>query len=61
MQHVFLEVRCGRLEAAQSLCYHCGQPWRAAVLEGWRLHNDPNYGNNKPLNGKEPVEGNPNR
>ena len=29
---------------AQELCLKCGQPWKAEVLEGWRLHHDPNFG-----------------
>ncbi len=29
---------------AQELCVTQGQAWRAATLEGWRLHHDPNYG-----------------
>ncbi|XP_067007328.1 nuclear pore complex protein Nup107 [Anabrus simplex] len=59
---VFVEIRCGRLEEAQTLCIHCGQPWRAASLEGWRLFHDPNY--KLPVTSsseKLPVEGNPNR
>lgn len=28
---------------AQELCVRHGQAWRAATLEGWRLHHDPNY------------------
>lgn len=64
MQQIFAEIRCGRLDAAQLLCCHCGQPWRAAELEGWRLLHDPNY-ESAPTAGtqlaKMPVEGNPNR
>lgn len=39
---IFRDIRCGRLEEAQALSLHCGHPWRAALLEGWRLHHDPN-------------------
>ncbi|KAG7278581.1 hypothetical protein CRUP_013323, partial [Coryphaenoides rupestris] len=37
----------------------CGQAWRAATLEGWKLYHDPNMtsGNSQVT----PVEGNPNR
>lgn len=47
-------------ELAQRLCKRCGQSWRAATLEGWKLYHDPN------INGEigaelEPVEGNPYR
>ena len=35
-----------------------GQYWRAATLEGWRLHHDPNY--NQETTGAQ-VEGNNNR
>ena len=28
---------------AQTLCRHCGMPWRAASLEGWRLFHDANF------------------
>lgn len=40
---ILREIRMGRIEEAQALCEHCGQPWQAAVLEGWRLHHDANY------------------
>lgn len=32
------------------MCVQCGHPWRAALLEGWRLFHDPNveYENNFP-------------
>ncbi|XP_046740821.1 nuclear pore complex protein Nup107 isoform X2 [Diprion similis] len=59
-KRMYLEVRCGRLQKAQSLSVHCGQPWRAACLLGWTPHHDPNYTN--PINNtKLPIEGNPNR
>lgn len=60
-KQIFLELRQGRFEEAQSLCEHFGQTWRAAVLEGWRLHHDPNY---EPIDAsalKQPIEGNPRR
>lgn len=40
---ILYEIRRGRLDEAGALCERVGQFWRAAVLEGWRLHNDPNY------------------
>lgn len=59
-QQIFLEIRQGRIEEAQALCEHCGQPWRAAILEGWRLHEDPNYESSNVVQ-KLPIEGNPRR
>ncbi|XP_005098411.1 nuclear pore complex protein Nup107 [Aplysia californica] len=40
---LFWCLRAGQLDKAQELCHICGQPWRAASLEGWRLLHDPNY------------------
>ncbi|XP_033633061.1 nuclear pore complex protein Nup107-like [Asterias rubens] len=39
---VFSNIRAGLMEEAQRLCRKCGQSWRAATLEGWRLYHDPN-------------------
>lgn len=64
IQEVFKDIRCGRLEAAEEVCIHAGQSWRAALLEGWRLYHDPNYTertNNQIHREPLPVEGNPNR
>ncbi|XP_011136068.1 nuclear pore complex protein Nup107 isoform X2 [Harpegnathos saltator] len=59
-KRMFIEVRCGRLQKAQALAMHCGQPWRAACLLGWIPNHDPNY--NIPLKDtKLPIEGNPDR
>ncbi|XP_014468267.1 PREDICTED: nuclear pore complex protein Nup107 [Dinoponera quadriceps] len=59
-KRMFIEVRCGRLQKAQALAMHCGQPWRAACLLGWIPNHDPNY--NVPVTDiKLPIEGNPNR
>jgi len=55
---VFACIRAGQLDEAQKLCSRCGQSWRAATLEGWRLYHDPNYDDNASL---EPVAGNPYR
>ncbi|XP_058460940.1 nuclear pore complex protein Nup107 [Malaya genurostris] len=67
-RQIFQEIRFGRIEEAQNLCEHCGQPWRAAILEGWRLHHDPNYeptaaasGGPLALGMKQSIEGNPRR
>lgn len=61
-KQIFYELRQGRFQEAQALCEHYGQTWRAAILEGWRLHHDPNY---EPTEGnsltKKPIEGNPRR
>jgi len=32
---------------SQELCLECGQPWRAAALEGWKLCHDPNVDKSK--------------
>lgn len=40
---IFEEVRQGNIDEAMALCKYCGQTWRAAILEGWRLYEDPNY------------------
>ncbi|CAL7946335.1 unnamed protein product [Xylocopa violacea] len=59
-KRMFIEVRCGRLQKAQALAEHCGQPWRAACLLGWIPYHDPNY-ETPPSDCKLPIEGNPNR
>uniref|UniRef100_A0AAG5CRV7 Nuclear pore complex protein n=1 Tax=Anopheles atroparvus TaxID=41427 RepID=A0AAG5CRV7_ANOAO len=60
-KQMFLEIRFGRLEEAQNKCEHCGQAWMAAILEGWRLHHDPNYGNENATLTRHVIEGNPRR
>ncbi|XP_037026335.1 nuclear pore complex protein Nup107 [Bradysia coprophila] len=59
-KQILIEMRKGQIENAQSLCTHCGQSWRAALLEGWRLHHDPNYDQSN-TDTKLAVEGNPHR
>uniref|UniRef100_A0A2K5PII5 Nuclear pore complex protein n=1 Tax=Cebus imitator TaxID=2715852 RepID=A0A2K5PII5_CEBIM len=54
----FLLDLCFTLLKAQRLCKRCGQAWRAATLEGWKLYHDPNVNGGAEL---EPVEGNPYR
>ena len=41
-----LSLLCCPLQAYE-LCVQCGQPWRAATLEGWKLYHDPNFGKSK--------------
>lgn len=60
LKQIFIKIRQGQFDEAQLLCEHCGQPWRAAILEGWRLFHDPNFDNDDETM-KEPIEGNPNR
>ena len=42
LRSVFSRLRCGQLDEAQQLCFRAGQPYRAAILEGWKLFHDPN-------------------
>ncbi|XP_044271446.1 nuclear pore complex protein Nup107 [Tribolium madens] len=55
-QRIFMEIRCGNLEGAQELCYNSGHPWRAAMLEGWKLYHNPNF--EKTQEEYKDVEGN---
>uniref|UniRef100_A0A3P9K9Y5 Nuclear pore complex protein n=1 Tax=Oryzias latipes TaxID=8090 RepID=A0A3P9K9Y5_ORYLA len=59
LKNLFSLIRAGMTEEAQRLCKRCGQAWRAATLEGWKLYHDPNM----TSGGLElqPVEGNPQR
>lgn len=43
LEQMFTEIRCGRLHKALEICNLCGHKWRAAILQGWMLFNDPNY------------------
>ncbi|XP_065218253.1 nuclear pore complex protein Nup107 [Planococcus citri] len=43
LEQIFLEIRCGRLNKAVEICCLCGHKWRAAILQGWMLFNDPNF------------------
>lgn len=60
---IFVDVRCGKFEEAQKLCLHCGHAWRATLLEGWRLHHDPNANHTEDADKsvRYPIEGNENR
>ena len=43
------------------MCVDCGQAWRAASLEGWKLYHDPNFEGLGPECQRSPVQGNPYR
>ncbi|XP_069844477.1 nuclear pore complex protein Nup107 isoform X2 [Dipodomys merriami] len=58
LKYLFTLIRAGMTEEAQRLCKRCGQAWRAATLEGWKLYHDPNVNGGTEL---ETVEGNPYR
>ncbi|EDW03574.1 nuclear pore complex protein Nup107 [Drosophila grimshawi] len=60
---IFAAIRSGHIDEALKLCKHYGQTWRAAILEGWRLHEDPNCARHVggQANEKLPIEGNPRR
>uniref|UniRef100_A0A8C5R1U3 Nuclear pore complex protein n=1 Tax=Leptobrachium leishanense TaxID=445787 RepID=A0A8C5R1U3_9ANUR len=58
LKYLFTLIRAGMTEEAQRLCKRCGQAWRAATLEGWKLYHDPNIDEGSEL---QPVEGNPYR
>uniref|UniRef100_A0A3B5LW09 Nuclear pore complex protein n=1 Tax=Xiphophorus couchianus TaxID=32473 RepID=A0A3B5LW09_9TELE len=59
LKNLFTLIRAGMTDEAQRLCKRCGQAWRAATLEGWKLYHDPNMtSGNSEL---QPVEGNPQR
>lgn len=60
-KNIFNCIRQGKIDEAQSLCMHCGQPWQAAILEGWRLFHDPNFDASENSDVKLPVEGNARR
>ncbi|XP_066943854.1 nuclear pore complex protein Nup107 [Macrobrachium rosenbergii] len=52
---VFLHIRSGQVSMAQELCIRAGHHWRAATLEGWKLHHDPNHTDASQRN---PISGN---
>ena len=59
---VYMCVRAGMLDRAQSLCVEVGQPWRAATLVGWQLEHDQNlFEAGNVSEEKLPLEGNPRR
>lgn len=61
IKNIFNCIRQGKIDEAQLLCVHCGQPWLAAILEGWRLYHDPNFETTEKTDVKLPVEGNARR
>lgn len=58
LKYLFTLIRAGMTDEAQRLCKRCGQAWRAATLEGWKLYHDPNITQGGEL---QPVVGNPHR
>uniref|UniRef100_A0A674PQ68 Nuclear pore complex protein n=1 Tax=Takifugu rubripes TaxID=31033 RepID=A0A674PQ68_TAKRU len=56
LKNLFNLIRAGMTDEAQRLCKRCGQAWRAATLEGWKLYHDPNL-----TSELQAVEGNPHR
>ncbi|KAH8410222.1 hypothetical protein KR009_009176 [Drosophila setifemur] len=58
---IFTAIRSGHVDDGLKLCKHYGQTWRAAILEGWRLHEDPNFEASSKIYEKLPIEGNPRR
>lgn len=61
LQHLFALIRAGKLEEAQCLCEKCGQSWRAATLQGWKLWQDNNMDGVSSDETLSAVEGNPYR
>ncbi|KAF7644664.1 hypothetical protein LDENG_00218040 [Lucifuga dentata] len=59
LKNLFSLIRAGMTQEAQRLCMRCGQAWRAATLEGWKLYDDPNMSSGSVK--VQPVEGNPHR
>ncbi|XP_037617048.1 nuclear pore complex protein Nup107 [Sebastes umbrosus] len=59
LKNLFTLIRAGMTEEAQRLCKRCGQAWRAATLEGWKLYHDPNRTSVSVE--LQAVEGNPQR
>ncbi|KAM6896069.1 nuclear pore complex protein Nup107 isoform 2-T2 [Lycodopsis pacificus] len=59
LKNLFTLIRAGMTEEAQRLCKRCGQAWRAATLEGWKLYHDPNRTSASAE--LQAVEGNPQR
>ena len=43
MEYIFAFIRAGDLDSARDFCFKVGQSWRAATLEGFKLHSDQNY------------------
>lgn len=58
LRQAFCCVRSGQVALAQEMFSRAGQQWRAATLEGWKLHDDPNP---KDPTKRQPIAGNPYR
>uniref|UniRef100_A0A2P2HXF4 Nuclear pore complex protein n=1 Tax=Hirondellea gigas TaxID=1518452 RepID=A0A2P2HXF4_9CRUS len=58
VRRVMLCLRSGQEAEAQDKCVASGQHWRAATMEGWKLHHDPNV---MDTTKRSPVQGNPYR
>lgn len=58
-KYLYALIRSGQFDKAQSMCHHVGQSWKAATLEGWRLHHDSNFEMLGPDGQPTPVDGNP--
>lgn len=58
LRYVFAHIRSGQVGTAQELCIKAGHHWRAATLEGWKLHHDPNH---EDASQRNPIVGNPRR
>nr|XP_006815564.1 PREDICTED: nuclear pore complex protein Nup107-like [Saccoglossus kowalevskii] len=61
LRYMFAYIRAGQLDEAQRLCRKCGQAWRAATLEGWKMYHDPNIEEVAASGELKPIEGNPHR
>ncbi|CAG2104167.1 unnamed protein product [Medioppia subpectinata] len=62
-RYIFQLLRSGQLPDAKDIAQRLGYHWLSAALDGWLLHNDPNYHSNGFKSSKvmEAVEGNANR
>ena len=57
-RRLMLCLRAGEMYEAQQKCVASGQHWKAATMEGWKLHHDPNV--TDPTQ-RTAVQGNPYR
>lgn len=55
MRRLFAHIRSGQVAEAQELCVKSGHHWRAATLEGWKLHHDHNPSDPSQ---RQPIAGN---
>lgn len=61
LQYIFACLRTGKMDMAEKMCVECGQAWRAASLQGWKLYHDPNFEGLGAECQRSPVLGNPYR